>query len=95
MNPATIEIGFNKAPIPAVSLSRGSRLVWAFFWTAGSPGALTWEHLARQPWSPPRRGINEDLGAPLFAQAIYGNPPMQVKICEGYEIRLSELFRGL
>ncbi len=41
--------------------------------TVGSPGPLTWEHLARhylryhEPWSPPSRGITEDLGGPTFA----------------------------
>ena len=34
--------------------------------TVGSPEPLTWEHLARPPWSPPCRGINEDLGGSLF-----------------------------
>jgi len=34
----------------------------------GSPSALTWEHLARLPWSPPSLGITEDLDALFFSE---------------------------
>lgn len=34
--------------------------------SVGSPGRMTWEHLARHAWSPPGWGITEGLGRPLI-----------------------------
>ena len=38
----------------------------------GSPGCLTWEHLAGQAWSPPSPGITEDLGQSTRRSAYGG-----------------------
>ena len=48
--------------------------------TVGLPEGLTWRHLARPPWSPPCRGITEDLdpSLSLFAGKIYHQSPSMV-----------------